>query len=724
MRNKRTNMTGWIKKAQRAIGLATLSGVLLLSPADGILTYAASAGAGAVLDNTGTTTVNAGSAADQSGSTSDTGANTGSTGQTTGNTSSSGDANTQSGTSSKTGSDTEKSTLETIKSEAKLEITGYGDIKKIKADKATKEAIDETVKKYNKLIGTASRNTNIKGLSNESSIDDCVSAAKEAIDGVASKETEAETETPENTTPSSTSDFIMVGGNWVTPTVSYGQSVAVVLPVVNMSQTNLVNVTVTPVISNSVQEWPFELQTSGYTQTIPDLPGKGNGQDDMERRRELTWIFQTRADALSGYYKLQFNVLYANEAEVESCVLTTFVKVIGAPGSGNAESEGGGLSTPRVIVTGYETNPAQVHAGDTFVLTLHLKNTSRRTAVSNMLVNLSAPNDGLDTDSTYAAFLPTSGSNSEYIANIGKGQSTDLVVEMTAKADLAQKPYQLDVAMEYEDEDYNAFTATADVSIPVIQEARFELGTPEIMPEELPVGSEANVMFSIYNLGKVTLYNVKVRFEGDFVSGGDTFLGKIEAGATGNVDTMVTAEKAMEEGDAARVVVTYEDEAGHQQEYTQDLKLKVTGGDAEGLMGGLDADLGAYDDFEDFEDVEANPASRWIKIGIAAAIAIALIVVIVVIVTLVKKSRRKKEEKEDLELLAELEEREQKEKKARRRTKRIEPKEEDGAPGEEDAEEAQEDAYEDAYEEESDAESVEDMTAEDQMQIKEDDDEA
>ena len=61
--------------------------------------------------------------------------------------------------------------------------------------------------------------------------------------------------------------------------------------------------------------------------------------------------------------------------------------VKGAPGSGNIEAEGG-TSTPRVIVTGYDTDPKEVHAGDTFTLTLHLKNTSQRTEVSNMLVNL------------------------------------------------------------------------------------------------------------------------------------------------------------------------------------------------------------------------------------------------------------------------------------------------------------------------------------------------
>ena len=60
----------------------------------------------------------------------------------------------------------------------------------------------------------------------------------------------------------------------------------------------------------------------------------------------------------------------------ETTTITTWVKAVGAPGSGNLSDGGAGLSTPRVIITGFDTVPANVYAGDTFTLTLHLKNTS------------------------------------------------------------------------------------------------------------------------------------------------------------------------------------------------------------------------------------------------------------------------------------------------------------------------------------------------------------
>lgn len=537
----------------------------------------------------------------------------------------------------------EDETLQDTKKNAIQEIKEYGKVIKLKVSDEIAAQIDKVVKKYTDAIGTADGDKNTTGLSSEAGISDCVTEAKAAIDALVpndSGDTAAD-----NTTPSSTSEFVMVGGNWVTPVATYGQIVNIVLPVVNMGAVNLNNVTVTPVISNSVSEWPFEIETSGYTQTISDLPAKGNGQSDMDRRRELTWTLKTRADALSGYYKLQFNVLYYVGTEAENATLTTYVLVNGAPGSGNVEAEGGGTSTPRVIVTGFDTEPAKVNAGDTFVLTLHLKNTSKRTAVSNMLVNISAPSEGSDADSTYAAFLPTSGSNSEYIASIGKGATIDLSIEMTAKADLTQKPYQIDVNMEYEDEDYTAYTSNADVSIPVYQQARLELSTPEILPDSIVVGNESDIMFSIYNVGKTTLYNVKVSFVGDSITGGESFLGKIEAGSTGSVDSMVTGVAATTDDGTIKAVVTYEDEAGNQSTFEQEMKLIVT----EDSM----PDDGMYPEMEEMEYDETTGSSK--ATVIVVLVLIAVLVVITLVVLFIRKKKKKKEEEERINLLDEIE---------------------------------------------------------------------
>ena len=447
--------------------------------------------------------------------------------------------------------------------------------------------------------------------------------------------TDDTTDDTKDTTPISTSDFIMVGGDWVTPTAVYGQTVNVVLPVVNMSITGLTNVIVTPVIASDSKEWPFEIQTSGYTQTIPDLPGKGNGQNDMDRRRELTWTFKTRTDVLNGYYKIPFDVIYYSGDSYEKATLTTWVRVIGAPGSGQLTDGGSALSTPRVIITGFDTVPSEVHAGDTFTLTLHLKNTSKRTAVSNMQVDLTTPSAGTDTSSTYEAFLPTSGSNTLYVERIGANSTEDVSIEMTANADLSQKPYAISVNMAYEDSNYAAYTAKADVSIPVNQDARFDVGSMEIMPTDITVGGQSNVMFSIYNTGKTTLYNVQVKFEADSITETSSFIGKIDPGATGNVDAMIEGAAATMDDGTVKAVISYEDDAGNVSTQEETFTLFVS--------------EESYDDF-DYSDMPAeDEESGNSHVGLIIAIVIVVIIAAVVAAVIILKKRKKKKEQKELE---------------------------------------------------------------------------
>jgi len=468
--------------------------------------------------------------------------------------------------------------------------------------------------------------------SGKNKIEDTVKVVKDTSDSTSKSAVSENSIVEIDTTPTTTNDFIMVGGDWVTPTAMNGQYVNVVLPVVNMSKINLKDVIITPVVASNTNEWPFEIQTSGYTQTIPDLPGKGNGQNDMDRRRELTWTFKVRSDVLNGYYKLPFDVIYYNGSTYEKATLTTWVRAVGAPGAGNLTTTGAQTSTPRVIITGFDTYPKDVYAGDTFTLTLHLKNTSNRTAISNMQVDLSTPSGGKDNETASEAFLPTSGSNTLYIDRIGANSIADLSIEMTAKADLVQKPYAIAVNMVYEDSLYATFNASANVSIPVKQDARFELSAIEVMPQDITVGNETNVMFSIYNTGKTTMYNVQVKFKADSVSGGDTFLGKIESGGTGSVDAMVKGANPTTDDGVVKAIITYEDEAGNSYTDEGTFNLSVSEEYYEEM------DMGDY--------VPEEPQKNVKPIVIVIVVLVVVIIAIVVTVVVIKKKKKKKEQSE------------------------------------------------------------------------------
>ncbi len=499
------------------------------------------------------------------------------------------------------------------------------EIKAAGNEEKAKEAIQQAKDTINK-------NTLSQGM-----VDMAVSNVQAILDGLKTKTEEPEQ--PEEPKPSTTNSNIMIGGNWVTPTANAGQYVNVVLPVVNMGRTWVDHVVVTPQISQDAATWPFEIETSNYSQTIEGLPGTDDGGSDMDRRRELTWTLKTRKDAPSGYVPINFNVSYEDENNtLTNVTLTSYVKVVGTTGV----SADGKASTPRVIVTGFSTDPETVHAGETFTLTLHMQNTSQATAVKNMVFDIQAASESTDTTYVAAAFLPTAGSSTIFVDQIAPGATKDISMEMEARADLAQKPYVVNVKMNYEDENVNAYENTASVSIPVRQEARIDTSSIDVVPSSIEVGSECNVMFSLYNIGKTQLYNTTVRFVADSVTGGETYLGNVAPGATANVDTYLTGAAATMDDGTVKIEITFEDEAGEATTVEKEMNLFVT----EPVYQDMGMDMVMMED----TGMEQGGGFKLWYVLLPLVLVIAAVVVIVVIR---RKNKKKKAQADELAALDE-----------------------------------------------------------------------
>lgn len=447
-----------------------------------------------------------------------------------------------------------------------------------------------------------------------------------------------------------TSEFLQVGDNWETPTVSYGQQVSIVLPVINFGTEELNDLIIEPKASTLVTEWPFEPDMTSYLQTEPYIPGSQTKEAAMENRREFTFTFTARDDVMSGYYPLKFNVWYTKSGIrcEEPVELTVYVKTIGKPGSGTIGGSGQEASgaKPRIVVTGFETNPADIYAGDTFTLTIHVQNTDKDTAVTNVLFDMQAAIEGEDKTNTYSAFLPTSGASSVYMDSISPNTTTDIVIEMTAKADLAQKPYVLDVNMKYDAGSMFDLTDKASVSIPILQESRFDTSIPEVVPSDITVGSQSNVMFSIYNTGKTTLYNVQVKFIADSIEEASAFVGNLQSGATGNVDVMLTGMAATMDDGTIVMEISYEDEAGNVTTTEKTITLYVSEENFDDMM---------YDDtmYDDSMDENQGGSKTGLIVGIIVAVGVVGAVAVVVFLKLKKKKKAAKLLEDDLLDLAE-----------------------------------------------------------------------
>ena len=463
----------------------------------------------------------------------------------------------------------------------------------------------------------------------------------------------------------------LVGDN---QTFEAGETKTLTLQITNNSGQELKNVEVAPDMSKEkAGAWPFVKDWKQYSEKIDSVP---NGES-----KSVTFDFTRREGAKKNNYTIPFSVYVQGS---DDAIVTDSIFVYAknetvtpdptpgdnsqnqgdagngsATGSGSdgadtnvaaddgavAYSGGGGSSSesgsvPRVIVTGFDTNPAEVHAGSDFTLTIHLKNTSKKTKVQNMLFELEAPTEGTDEQTSAPAFLPTSGSNSIYLNGIKADGTADISITLNAKADLLQKPYSINLSMKYEDSQATQIESSSSISIPVKQDARFEFSEFEISPQTIEVGGETNVMCSLYNLGRIKLYNAKARFEGNGIKKQEIFIGNVEAGATGSIDAMLKGEKVTNGNSKITMTLSYEDESGNISETTKDFELEVT----EAVD---DSDMHMNTD----GDVEAGSSGFPV---VPVVVVIVIIAGAVAAVVFVKKKKKKQMLNEEEELLDEL----------------------------------------------------------------------
>lgn len=452
-----------------------------------------------------------------------------------------------------------------------------------------------------------------------------------------------------------------------------GESQKWTLVITNKTGQDLSNLSVSPDMGGgNADVWPFKTDYQKYEQKIDTLKAG--------EKTEISFDFVQRDDAGTRTYAIPFSVytgdndeliathkLYVNTTEKPQAdnsqnqgdngngggsgsgsaggdAMTASVgndepAVYSGGGSGSGGSSSDG-SVPRVIVTGFDTNPAEVHAGSDFTLTIHLKNTSKKTKVQNMLFELEAPTEGTDEQTSAPAFLPTSGSNSIYLDGIKADGTADISITLNAKANLLQKPYSINLSMKYEGSQATQIESSSSISIPVKQDARFEFSEFEISPQTIEVGGEANVMCSLYNLGRIKLYNAKARFEGNGIKKQEIFIGNVEAGATGSIDAMLKGEKVTNGNSKITMTLSYEDESGNISETTKDFELEVT----EAVD---DSDMHMNTD----GDVEAGSSGFPI---VPVVVVIAIIAGAVAAVVIVKKKKKKQMLNEEEELLDEL----------------------------------------------------------------------
>ena len=75
-----------------------------------------------------------------------------------------------------------------------------------------------------------------------------------------------------------TTEFLQVGNNWETPSVSYGQQVSIVLPIINLGSEELTDLVVSPVVPTMSRNGRLSLIPPVTDSPLPKYPGILSGE--------------------------------------------------------------------------------------------------------------------------------------------------------------------------------------------------------------------------------------------------------------------------------------------------------------------------------------------------------------------------------------------------------------------------------------------------------------
>lgn len=354
------------------------------------------------------------------------------------------------------------------------------------------------------------------------------------------------------------------------PEGDYGEAISVRIPLL-CQRSSVYDLKITPVLSNDIEKFPFDIEAVDYMLTYPNSLQPGNIV-------EFTYNFRLSKKATTGVKQVDFNLSYrtggdtwsggANAGKLETATISIFVNVKKglAPSAGDGEGAG---STPKLIVESYSISSDKIYAGETFDVTVTLRNTSSSEDIQNLQI-------GFKDTQEVAKLVPASGgSNTLYIKKIAKGDSVTEVISLQTAPDTEAKAYTLGLDFSYEGaSDNKAYTAGETIAIPILQKIRVKFDDPTIYDSEAWVGQSCGMYVRMYNMGKSSLYNCMIEVEGEGLEMEETYFGgNISSGSTMSADFSVIPSVAGEiQGE---VVITYEDVYGEPSEERLPFTLMV-----------------------------------------------------------------------------------------------------------------------------------------------------
>ena len=438
-------------------------------------------------------------------------------------------------------------------------------------------------------------------------------------------ETKKTTGTSETDEDSSEPVAFALGENQSTPSANYSEVMNFDVNVRNTGYKTAYDVRVDMELSEDITKFPFEINDGNYDRQM--------GNMNPDQTVAIPFSMAVREKAKSGYYPIKFKIRYReNEngnfaAPVED---TFYVRVYGKDEGDSLDSEAGEneRTKARIIVDSFETDPAEIYAGQDFTLKVRMKNASNSIAASNILFTFES-----EAVSDSPVFTTVNGSNSVVVNSLAPGASDTLTIKFSSSPTAEQRSYTITINEQYDSPEFKNAKEAVKIAVGLKQEARLNTGTIEVMPDAISVGGESNVMFSINNTGKVMLYNVNAVFEADSIQKNEAYVGNIEPGKSGNVDTMINGIAPTTDDGKVKLSITYEDENGKVSTVEKEIQLMVNEDQS--------MDESNIDDTWNSDDVQPEPSTTDKLKHLAIPVGIVGVVLAAVILVVIRRKKKK-----------------------------------------------------------------------------------
>ena len=345
--------------------------------------------------------------------------------------------------------------------------------------------------------------------------------------------------------------------------------------------------------------------------------------------RTLNFRFQPSPDAKRGSVPIVIKVESVdgsgNNAMISQAV-SVFVDAEGGESDPNK-------NVPKIIVESYAYEPRQVKAGEQFTLHMSFQNTHSSKTIRNIKGSFNVEEKSNETGNV---FTPVDSSNTFFIDEIRPKGTYDWTLNLYTIPDALSKTYTVNISFEYEDEQGNPYTAQEIIGIPVYQPSRFEVSEIS-MPSEVYMGDSVYINFSLYNMGKTDLYNVKMSVQGDFAADPmSTYFGNFTPGYSEWCEiNLIPMQPGMGKG---KIVVEYETTSGELMTYEKEFALNVL--EAPSFDPGFPVDVG----FPMEPGMEEGESGGFIgSVWFFVIIGVVVVGVVVTVILVVRKRRKNKE---------------------------------------------------------------------------------